>query len=1029
MRMLARGAGLLLLLVVAAAAAGAQEAVTISGSVFGAGQPLRDASVRIPALDMSTSTDASGRYSFIVPSSRVRGQAVTMEARQLRYVPQSVKIALVGGAVTHDFDLQLASGEVADQSPAGQEPRVSRTLTPDPLLWGAAPDLQSALSGRIAGLRVTSATTPLGSAPMVVRGPRSLASSNDPLVVVNGVPLTGEGLPGAAQRFGFGGFDFGNGVSDINPAGITSVQLLQGADAVARYGDRAANGVLLVTTLTGRGLNGMEVSASQRVMFESPLRLPSYQNQYGQGSGGLFEFFDGRGTGVNDSIAESWGPALQGQPVAQASYTERQRPEVRYWLPQPRNVHDYFDAGRTYVTDAAATGGSERRSYRVSARDMEVHGLAPSSDLSRRAISASGWSRLGGAVEGSLHARYISSSANDLPGTGFDPMNPVSALTRLGRQVDVSQLRAHVLDSADAQINWIYTSQNNPFFASQVNDARGTRGHATLGGALDWTATPWLSADLSASTDRWNESRDLSVAPGWLTGIQTDAGRVAFASGGSHDGTAKASTSGVNASLTAAQSATRPTRASITLGASLRSDNASLSTVTVDSAAFGQAAADWSQDTKAHGLFASTSGTLRNAFTLTASARQETQNWLAAGHQSQVYPAVSASLDARRALGMSPGVNALMLRGGWSRRGNALSPWLIRTMYAGARSVGDSALAGFAPVTPLASLEPEITAGWNAGADLRGFGDRAGVSFTFYHERTDGLIVPSFVTGPATPMAMNGGSVSNSGVETQLSVVPVRTHALDWTLTGNLTKNTSRVDDVPNGAVAMSPARWGASLEARNGYALGAIVGTAFARDAGGQLLLTDGLPVPAAGADSLRVLGTVAPDWFGGLSSTVRFGRFELYALADGQMGGSIFSATNLWGATSGNLAETAFRPDSGIVVAGVDAATGAANAVHVSTEDYYHALRGIAERWVYDASYVKLREVRVSTSLGLPSFAMFHTPTLRASLIGRNLALWARAPNIDPETAISATTVQGFELGQLPAARSIGLQLTLTP
>jgi len=172
-----------------------------------------------------------------------------------------------------------------------------------------------------------------------------------------------------------------------------------------------------------------------------------------------------------------------------------------------------------------------------------------------------------------------------------------------------------------------------------------------------------------------------------------------------------------------------------------------------------------------------------------------------------------------------------------------------------------------------------------------------------------------------------------------------------------------------------------------------------------------------------------MAPSWTGSLSSTVRYWNLELSGLLDIHRGGSVFSATNLWGMSSGTFQETAFRPDTGIIIAGVDATTGKANTQHVTTEAYYHALRGIAEPWVYDAGFVKLRDLRLTFALPLRSLPVMTAQSVRVSLIGRNLALWTNVPNVDPETALSAGSLQGIEMGQLPSARSFGLQLSIAP
>jgi len=205
------------------------------------------------------------------------------------------------------------------------------------------------------------------------------------------------------------------------------------------------------------------------------------------------------------------------------------------------------------------------------------------------------------------------------------------------------------------------------------------------------------------------------------------------------------------------------------------------------------------------------------------------------------------------------------------------------------------------------------------------------------------------------------------------------------------------------------------------------IVGSRYLRDANGGLLLRNGLPLADTVAGPV-VLGNSTPSWSGGLSSHLRIWGLDLSVLFDTRQGGRIFSASNRAGAYAGNLAETAYRPDSGLVIAGTDVTTGKTNAVHVSTESYYHALGAIGERWIYDASFVKLREARATVDFPLHSIGL-HAQRMRLSLIGRNLVTWTNAPNIDPETVLSTSFLGGAELGQLPTAKSVGVQVTLTP
>jgi hypothetical protein len=309
------------------------------------------------------------------------------------------------------------------------------------------------------------------------------------------------------------------------------------------------------------------------------------------------------------------------------------------------------------------------------------------------------------------------------------------------------------------------------------------------------------------------------------------------------------------------------------------------------------------------------------------------------------------------------------------------------------------------------------------------------VDASYYADRTDDLLIP-------TPgAALRTGSVTNHGLEAQVEAVPVRLGNIEWRVGASFAQNTNKLESLfgpdvaevdvllpgSTGGVNLTAPVGGVTLVAREGQPLGVIMGTRALRDANGALLLRDGHPLPDSVTGPV-VLGSSAPSWTGGVSSGLKIWGLDLSVLFDIRQGGRIFSASNRAGAYAGNLAMTSFRPDSGLLIAGTDVVTGNANAVHVTAEDYWHSLGAIGEQWVYDASFVKLREARATVDVPLHSLGL-HAQRLRLSLIGRNLALWTNVPNIDPETVLSTSFIGGAELGQLPGVRSVGVQVTLTP
>jgi TonB-dependent SusC/RagA subfamily outer membrane receptor len=393
-------------------------------------------------------------------------------------------------------------------------------------------DVVSGLAGRIAGVIVTTPSTMGGSAPIVVRGYRSIVNAVQPLFVVDGVPLENSIFATPGQAFGSGGFDYGTPVQGLNPADIASVAILRGADAAVLYGGRAANGVFLITTKNGHGLAGLEISAAQQFTSDGVLRLPSFQNSYGQGLEGKFAYFNGAGGGTNDGVAENWGPALQGQVIPQFSFTTPRQADVRAFLPFVNNVSDFYGSGHTLKTDVAAQGANDHLNGRFSANRRDTRGLTPSSSLVRQGASLVATDQLSNELTASVEARFSGENGHNRPGTGFDVGNPAAEFARMGRQVDVSTLKDNLADFAGRQISWNYAGHNNPWFITNQNSNRDQRTAWTAGGSATYAASPRFVATLRASRDQYDQSRNFTIDTSWFGGFAWFAGRGDFSRGG-----------------------------------------------------------------------------------------------------------------------------------------------------------------------------------------------------------------------------------------------------------------------------------------------------------------------------------------------------------------------------------------------------------------------------------------------------------------------------------------------------------------
>jgi hypothetical protein len=1023
-----RAIALIIALPLTPLALGAQ--MTVTGRVTSGDQPIQGATVSIRELDISARTNAEGVYSFIIRSALIRGQTVTITARHSRFGAQAAQLAIVGGSVVQNFSLRTfeqPAGPAVPGTPGSLTPRrdarnfASRRIDSTALLGVAGPvDLATALAGQIPGLDVIGGTHG-GSSVLRFRGARSLHGSVQPLIVVDGVALDNASYTGALQQFGLGGFDYGTRLNDISLDDIATVTLVHGAAAVPKYGLRAANGVVEISTKRGGSGRGWDPVVSLRVSGQSAIRLPSFQNRYGQGLNGQFEFFDGQGGGINDDVAENWGPALDGQPIPQASLTEPRRPEVRHWLPHPSGFDNYLESGRTIDASIALNATRQWASGRVALNTRTVNGVTPNSSARRLGVSFGGTAQPTPRLNARASVQVIDASAENRPGTGFDGSNPISQFTRIGRQVDLDALRSPIV-SGNEQIDWIYTGSNNPFFQPLRNSNDDARTHLRAGGAFNYELGRGFTATLTAGRESSDEHRNLDVATGWTGGYPTALGRRDFSGGGTERQALDISERTIGLAISSAPTRRYGFVADVTVGAETRANTVRRTVVVVDAAA--QSAGDTS-DTDVTSLYAFASASRNTRLFLDVGLRAEqASNW-PSSLGTAFLPSASITYDLvpgrAPGAGRTLGLGTARIRGSWWEAGNEVTPATLRRIYAGGGTDAEPVLG----VAGDASL-PERTRGLELSTELASISGRLAFDLTAYSERSRELL-------QASPLMLGqSATISNRGFEAQVRVVALGDTMADangWIATASFARNRNNVERLGGGIeeMALSPSLWGATLVAREGEPLGVIVGNRYLRDANGALLLRNGLPI-VDGVGIAR-LGNIEPDWSWGLRNRLRRGAAELSFALDGRVGGKVFSATNLWGSFAGSLESTVAGRETGLLIAGVDSVTGAANADTVSTQAYYHALGAIHEAWVYDASFWKLREARLSYSFPMRFVPGFREHTLRLSLVGRNLITSAKAPNIDPETALSAGVFQGFEMGQLPTTRSIGLQVSVAP
>jgi TonB-linked SusC/RagA family outer membrane protein len=1061
-------AGAALLVGMVPAMASAQQATTVSGRVTNeAAAPVPGASVSIPALGVGSYTNNEGRFTFTVPANRVTGQSVSLVSRRIGYTPLTAAVTLTGTSVTHDFRLSAATtqleGVVVTALGLEREKRslgiAAQSVQGGDLNRTQTPNIVNALSGKVAGVKVTGSSNFGGSARVVIRGENSISGNNQPIWVVDGIAVDNSTFTTANQARGVGGIDYGNAIQDLNTEDIESISVLKGPAAAALYGSRAAAGAIVITTKSGRNApRGFQASASSNITFDGIAKLPDYQNSYGQGSQGQFEFVNGLGDGIYDGVDESWGPKLDGRMIPQWFSNGQPAP----WVASPNNVRDFFQTGMSVSNNISATGSGDRANFRLSFGNEQLKGIVPGSTLNRLTAGLNGTASLSEKLSANASVQYIKNKGHNRPGTGYDELNPLMGFTWFGRQNSTAQLKQLLTDSTlqvyNAQngvdftnmVNWNYNYHSNPWWNVEKNSNFDDRNRMIGSAQLQWKPLTWLSGMVRTGTDFYNQNRGFNFEQGWIGGYGGDPNTNGdYSKGGFNNTQDFVNENNTDFLLTAVTTPLERLGLTINLGGNRRVRNLQQRWIGTDklsgpgifnmsNAATIYTPVQYDERRQINSLYGTTQFAYNDLFFVDVTGRNDWSSTLPKGKNSYFYPSVSSSLvfsdlvPALKNLGLSYG----KLRGAWTRVGSDANPYLLNLAYLSADNWFGNSRFAVPNTVNNPTLKPEQTQAWEVGTEMSFFDGRAGLDLTYYQKRTTDQILTASVAPSTgfTAAAVNAGELSNKGIELQLTGSPVKSASTDgfnWDVTANYAHNTNRLESLygTSDTYLIGSKFFNVSIEARVGQPYGSIVGRDFLRDSAGRLILTSGSGRPQANA-KVSVLGNIQPKWTGGFINTFRYHGFDLTGQLDARIGGQLYSATNAWGMYAGVLANTLPGREDSIVVSGV-LANGKEVTRKVAAETYYHALGYVAgdRTSVVDASYIKLRELRLGWAVPQALLRGFSGYRMNVALVGRNLAMHANAPNIDPETAFSAGNQQGLEMGQLPSTRSLGFQISVTP
>ena len=636
----------------------------------------------------------------------------------------------------------------------------------------------------MAGLVVTPPAVLGGTSKMVLRGIASISGNNEPLIVVDGVPIDNSRRETAANGGSRGsvvrnrsGIDYGNMAQDLDPSNIESVTVLRGANAAALYGSRASNGVVEIVTKSGRGaLGGTTITASSNFVIESPLRLVKYQNAYGGGAtDDGYNWVDGRGGGENDGVDESWGPPLNGRPFPQWWSNGVPQP----WLPSPMNVREYFQTGHNLTTNFAISNATERSNVRFSALRMDATGMAPQNEAERTQLALNAGVEVTERfnIDGSF--QYTQTQGHNRPSPGNGSYSAIHIFNWFQRQVDAQRMEraTNEWDPASGVLtpNWNHNYHDNVYWLQffRNNDDRRNRVIGQVTGNYQ-LAGDWLNARVRLGTD-WFEQSNKEVYP-FYSQDTPEGGFVEAASFRQE--------TNLEALVTANRQLTSDLSLNVSGGANMRRNDFDLQEAgsrklnVPDIYNVSNSAAppllNYIVQKKAvnslYGLF--TVGYREFAF-IDVTARNDWSSTLPETSRSYFYPSFSGSLVFTDALQIdSDFLSYGKLRASWAKVGNDADPYQLTSVYSEVDKFGN--IPGFTTsnTIPNANLRPEETRSWEIGTDLRFFFDRAALDLTYYNSTTRDQILAVDVSESSgyTRQVLNAGSVRNKGIEALLTV-------------------------------------------------------------------------------------------------------------------------------------------------------------------------------------------------------------------------------------------------------------------
>lgn len=960
----------------------------ITGTILDdAGLPIVGANVTVKGTSKGTISDLDGVFKLSVPQNNsvlvisfIGYKTVTLPVG----AHTTLKVVMEPEAEQLNEVVVTALGIKREKKALGYAMQEVKT---DALTENKSVSVANMLQGKIAGVQISQSGTGMGgSTRIVMRGLNSLSGKNQPLWVVDGFPID-DGAPTEAGEWG--GADCAGAASQINPEDIESISVLKGANAAALYGSRAQNGAIVITTKKGKKGQPLSIEYNGNVNFSKAYSPYEYQNVYAQGSAGVYDM---KATG-------SWGPKMTGQKVAnwRNELYEDNRYKEYELLPQDDYITDFYETGVSYSNTLTATAGGEHVSGRLSFTDTRNNDITPNYSLNRQYFDLhTEFNNKYVTIGAKLN--YMREKSKNRPEQGEPGV--MKQLIRLPRGIRLADLKdpRGLGNYKNNAVNWSGPSTDyfNPYaLTAPENGDKFSRNRII--GQLSMTGkfTEYLKLTGRVGIDWYNDqSLFLNVLndpsdpqsqykKNRKSNQEFNADLILYfdKTFGDFSVNANLGTSVVNMQNDAlmASSGFFAIPGVVNLGNGLN-----------------QTVSEGFSKKEIQSVFFNASVGYKSMAYLDVTGRNDWSSTLPSFNRSYFYPSVSGSIILSEMFKLPDWVTYFKVRGSWAKVGNDTDPYRLDALYAFWSSTSpdnrinpNSLKLLLGGQLPLSDLKPESTTSSEIGTEIRLFGGRLGLDFTYYKSVTKDQILG--ISMPAssgyTSKLINAGKIQSHGYEVMLSGTPVKTK--DWTWNVNLnwgmnrTKCVSLDKDIKR--LTLGTLRSGSVVINEGGH-YGDIVGNSYKRNDEGKIIVGDnGMPLSESG----KVIGNMMPKWTGSIANTVRWKDLTFSALIDVRYGGDFISNTDNYACQTGTSAKTLFGRENGekIVVDGVTE-SGKPNTVGVSAEDYWSTIAGptgIIEEFLHKGTYVKMREL--SLGYNLPSLWLRKTPlkAVKVSLVGR--------------------------------------------